>query len=92
MASPGLEATLVETYLIEPVVNFNFMRKALTDNIEYCTYVNSEETRCDNATLVNPCTDGERLCFSPVDKDSWLRLVVVKSQNWDEVGRATTFA
>ena len=31
-------------------------------------YLDSEESRCHNATLCHPCTEGERLCFSPADE------------------------
>ena len=65
-----LVTTQVEKSLIERVVNFNPTRKAVTDKKEHGTSVDSEESRCDNASLLHRCTDGERLCFSPVDEDS----------------------
>ena len=39
-------------------------------------------------SLLHPCTDGETLCFSPVDEDSCCHLVMEKSQDCDKVDRA----
>ena len=85
----GFETTQVEEFPIEPAVNFNSTRKTITDKKDYGKYVDSEESRCDNASLLHPCTDGERLGFIRVDEDSCCYLVVEKSQDCDEVGRAT---
>jgi len=38
---------------------------------------------------VSPCTDGERLSFSPFDEDSSCHLLAEKSQDCDKVGWAT---
>ena len=72
----GLETTQFEKSPIEPVFNFNSTQKAVTDKKEYGTQVGSEESRCNNASLLNPCMDGERLCFCSVDEDSCCHLVV----------------
>ena len=39
--------------------------------------------------LLHPCTDGERFCFSHIDKESCYHLVVRKSQDCEMVGWAT---
>ena len=45
--------------------------------------------RCYNATLLNSCcSDGERLCFSPIEEDGCNHFVKKKYQDGDEVGRA----
>ena len=41
--------------------------------------------------ITQPCTDGERLCFSPVDEKSCSHLVAKKSQDCGIVGRATKY-
>jgi len=40
--------------------------------------------------IAHPCKDGERLCFNPIDEDCCRHLVVEKSQDYAEIGRATT--
>ena len=85
----GLETNQVEKSSTEPVVSFNSTRKAVTEKKDYDTQVDSEEGRCNNASLLHPCTGGERLCFSTVYEDSCCHLVVEKTQDWDKVGRAT---
>jgi len=86
----GLETTQVEKSPIEPVVNFRSTRKAITNKKEYGTQIDSEESRCDNTSLLHPCTDGERFCFISVDEDSCCHRVVEKSQDCDEVSRTST--
>ena len=50
------------------------MQKAVTDRKKYGTHVDSEVSRCDNAFLLHPYADDERLCFSPVNEDSCCHL------------------
>ena len=55
----------------------------------YGTSVDIEEGRCNKASLLHPCADDGRLCFRSVVEDSGCRLAVEKSQDCDEVVRAT---
>jgi len=86
-----LKTTEVEKSPIDPVVSLNSTRKAVPDKREYGTHVDSEDSRCDNASQLHPCTDGDRLCFIPVVEDSCCHLVAQKFKNCDEVARAIEF-
>ena len=70
------------------VVQTVLVGRQLSDILtQWPAQIDSEE-RCDNTSLLHPCTGGERFCSSPVDVDSCCHLVV-KFQDCDEVDRTT---
>ena len=50
--------------------------------------MDSEKGRCYNASLLDTCSDGERLRFSPIEEDDCSHFVMKKHQDGDEVGKA----